>query len=97
MGWEETFQEIKRHRELRRLESTVDRYAAEMKAKLREKMLEGFSGWDDPRLLSYLEEGLEEHLKKQKRGGHEEIDLGNIAMMIWNIKKNQGEQGNSGH
>jgi hypothetical protein len=69
-----------RSAECKRLGRMVDRFSAEMKAKLRRKAREGFGGWDDspnfPNEL--LENGLNQHRLKRNW-----IDAANFAAMLW--------------
>lgn len=66
--------------EIAALEACVDDFADKMKKKLREKYMEGKTGWDDPD-WSHEDRiaALEEHLEKGDM-----IDVANFAMFVWN-------------
>lgn len=67
--------------ELDALDALVDAFAKEMKAKLRKKYLDGYTGWDEPSLRPILELKLTEHVA---RGG-QYVDVANLAAMLWNL------------
>jgi hypothetical protein len=66
--------------EIERLNVAVDTFAAAMKAKLAEKVYEGFSGWDSPQSVPAIRHLLEVHVQ---RGIGQEVDIANLAMMLW--------------
>lgn len=72
--------------EFEALDSLVDAFAIEMKTKLRQKALEGKGGWDDPDMVDFLMESLAEHIE---RGTGQEVDIANIAAMLWNMGHNE--------
>lgn len=66
----------------------VDEFASAMKAKLALKRADGRGGWDNPEEchLEFLVSLLHGHIQKG-----DPVDVGNIAMMLWN----RGVRGNS--
>jgi len=82
--------------EKQKLDSAVDEFAKEMKARLHEKVDEGFRGWDSLELdehsvpfnMLYKAESIFNKLsRKQILPNKTMFDLSNYAMMIWyNIK-----------
>jgi hypothetical protein len=75
--------------EERALDALVDAFAAEMKLKLRRKYWrEGYTGWDDRSSRSLIEERLGEHVGRLLRGGEaQEVDVANLAAMLWNFRQ----------
>lgn len=67
------------------LDALVDAFAAEMKRKLRRKALEGRSGWDDPACAEGIRAAMLEHAH---RGPGQEVDVANLAAMLWNMGSN---------
>lgn len=70
--------------ELEALDAMVDAFAAQMKQKLRLKALDGFSGWDDPGRADIIRGAMIEH---SRRGPGQEVDVANLAAMLWNMGK----------
>ena len=75
---------------LKALDALVDAFAVEMKKKLRRKALEGRSGWDDPACASGIRAAMLEHAQ---RGLGQEIDVANLAEMLWNMGSNAESSG----
>lgn len=85
--------------EINRLNTVVDRFAEEMKRRLRDKVLEGYSGWDDPRFLKSEDISFEANLDMTGIDGYYHlgensgfirdealqmaIDVANRVMMLW--------------
>ena len=70
--------------EISKLDNAVDDFARAMKEKLHRKALEGFRGWDDPAMFADHRlkiMSLVDHLFT--RDEPEEIDIANLAMMLW--------------
>ena len=66
------------------LDALVNAFAIEMKKKLRRKlMLEGRNGWDDPACAEEIRAAMREHAN---RGPGQEIDIANLAAMLWNLE-----------
>lgn len=63
-------------------EAVVDQFAEAMKRKFRAKWIEGRSGWDDPANAAGIRAGMIDHAN---RGPGQEIDVANMAAMLWNI------------
>jgi hypothetical protein len=61
----------------------VDSFAEEVKSKLRSKCLMGYTGWDNPELQPLLLQKLKEHIEREGQ----EIDVGALAAMLWNMKE----------
>lgn len=76
---------------LEALDALVNAFAAEMKKKLRRKALEGRSGWDDPQYADGIRTAMIEHAQ---RGPGQEIDVANLAAMLWNFA--QGKENGNG-
>lgn len=70
---------------LEALDALVDAFAAEMKRKLRHKALEGRSGWDDPQNEQFIRDSMLRHVQ---RGRGQEVDVANLAAMLWNMGSN---------
>lgn len=73
-----------------RLMECVDVFAEEMKKKLRIKRRQGYSGWDNPDLFSDINIMLKSHMENIDG---EEVDIANLAMMIWNQSEIRAIQG----
>jgi hypothetical protein len=68
--------------EIKALEKLVDAFAGQMKKKLREKWMEGRHGWDDPTCAKGIRIGMLAHVN---RGAGQEVDVANMAAMLWNF------------
>jgi hypothetical protein len=68
--------------ELNKLLSTWDEFSEAVKHKLASKYHDGRRGWDDPTFKSNCEEKLQEHVMRQFRGGHQEVDIAAFAMFL---------------
>lgn len=68
--------------ELSALIDLVDRFSKDMRSKLIEKYMEGYTGWDNPDELEFLKDSLVSHTEK---GFDSEnmVDVANLAAMIW--------------
>jgi hypothetical protein len=75
--------------EISRLEATVDDFAAEMKARLREQAIKGYRGWDNPENYQRILDLMMNHAAV---GTGEEVDAANLAMILWNLRR-LGDQG----
>ena len=67
----------------------VDAFAVAMKEKLLQKHREGFYGWNEQENLKGISDSLLIHATKQHELGimrREEVDIANLAMMMWNLK-----------
>lgn len=69
--------------ELGHLYDVVDEFSTVMKAKLRQKMLDGRRGWDDPASEDGIERAAMAHLR---RGAGQEVDAANLVMMLWYLR-----------
>jgi hypothetical protein len=78
--------------EVRALEKMVDALAEEMKAKLRSKYFRGYSGWDDPANRDLLLAKLKEHAERNNQWNSQEVDIANLAAMLWNIRQYSPEE-----
>lgn len=77
--------------ELKALNAMVDAFAAEMKKKLKFKMTMGFGGWDNAECLKGIQIGMMANAAKHVLEGGQEVDIANLAAMIWN--QNQKKEG----
>ena len=61
----------------------VSAFAREMKKKLREKMREGYHGWDDPDSFNpkAIMRALVDHVDKG-----DPVDVANVAAFLWNME-----------
>ena len=73
--------------EIDRLNSAVDEFAAEMKARLREQALKGYRGWDEPENYERIVEMMMQHAAV---GEGEEVDAANLAMILWSLRRRDG-------
>lgn len=71
------------------LDELVDAFADEMKAKLRRKWREGYSGWDVPANRPGINAKLFEHVL---RTGPQWVDIANLAAMLWNLDNGEAER-----
>lgn len=71
--------------EERALNNLVNAFARAMKAKLKKKRLQGFSGWSNP---DWTPEDMMDALKTHLKEG-DPVDIANLAAFIWN---RQGEK-----
>lgn len=71
------------------LNTLVDAFAAEMKAKLLQKMREGYRGWDDHGLSTKLGLGLRNHAQRAivEEDPEQLVDVANLAAMLWNMER----------
>lgn len=69
----------------------VDSFALAMKQKLSVKAAEGFYGWDDPLYKDIIEQKLYKHVERQRSGGHQLIDIANLAMMLWHFEQKEAK------
>jgi len=92
---------VKNDSEWERLEAMVDKFAAEMKARLYQKKQEGYSGWDDPEELPGLARRAYEdsghvwysvsHPAPGNRPGEPRkcVDAANRLAMVWHIRSKE--------
>ena len=73
--------------EIQRLDRSVDAFAIEMKARLREQAMRGYRGWDDPANYQRICEMMMEHASVSSG---QEVDAGNLAMILWYLRKQGG-------
>ncbi len=70
-------------RERDRLDQAADAFAARMKAKLRRKHREGFSGWECPAFQHEIRLKLLSHIVQLLAGDTKQaIDVANLAMFL---------------
>ena len=70
--------------EIERLNLAVDNFASEMKARLQEQGIKGCRGWDDPANYHRICEMMMKHASVLSG---QEIDAGNLAMILWYLRK----------
>ena len=73
--------------EIQRLSLVVDDFASEMKARLREQAIKGYRGWDDPDNYQRIFDMMREHASVSSG---QEVDAGNLAMILWYLRKHGG-------
>jgi hypothetical protein len=73
--------------EIARLGRAVDEFAAEMKARLREQAMKGYRGWDDPENYQRIVEMMVKHAAVAEG---EEVDVANLAMILWSLRRRGG-------
>ena len=78
--------------EITRLGQAVDAFAAEMKARLREQAVKGYRGWDDPENYQRIVEMMVKHAAV---GKGEEVDVANLAMILWSLRRRGGGEGSA--
>lgn len=64
----------------------ADVFADEMKNKLAQKVVKGYTGWDDYKHIKVLKNKLYQHTTSVLAGEPQEIDVANLAMFIWNLR-----------
>lgn len=69
--------------EVERLEAAVDAFAEAMKAKLRQKHKEGYTGWDDPNSRPFIQATLR---YRATTPVGEAVNIANCAMFLWNLR-----------
>ena len=62
------------------IDACVDEFSASMRKKLKQKFMEGKSGWDDPKWEK--KDILADLVKHIEKG--DMVDVANIAMFAWN-------------
>jgi hypothetical protein len=76
--------------EIARLGRAVDEFASEMKARLREQAMKGYRGWDDPENYQRIVEMMVKHAAVAEG---EEVDVANLAMILWSLRRRGGTGG----
>ena len=77
------------------LEELVDRFAAEMKAKLLKKANDGWYGWDEKENIEQFSEDLLDHADLQSPNGYADVDyvdVANFAAFLWNLTAQPPEE-----
>ena len=70
--------------EIEQLNQTVDDFATEMKARLREQAIKGYRGWNDPENYHQIIDMMEKHASASSG---QEVDAANLAMILWFLRK----------
>ncbi len=73
--------------EIERLERAVDEFADAMKAKLAEKARGGWTGWDNPQAKDNIYTAMLAQGAAIKYAKDQEIDIANLAMMLWRLNR----------
>lgn len=61
----------------------VDRIAMKMKAKFRQKAVQGYTGWDDPYYKSVIKSKLTKHVNRYRKGDEGQlIDIMNLTAFL---------------
>ncbi|TAL62080.1 MAG: hypothetical protein EPN88_13765 [Bacteroidetes bacterium] len=71
--------------EMHNLSKAVDSFSQAMKDRLKEKLLEGYWGWDTGRIFPDLRLAILEDANNMNLNGNNEkgIDIANRCMMLW--------------
>lgn len=72
--------------EMKALSDLVDKFAQEMKRKLHQKYLQGYSGWDDPFNRRTIGTMLVKHVDEFNG---QFVDIANLAAMLWNFEQKE--------
>ena len=72
--------------EVDKLTKLIDDFSYEMKKKLYQKYILGYRGWDS---LVYKEGIRQSIIDHAKRGDGQEIDIANLAAMLWNLNRSK--------
>lgn len=75
--------------EIERLNQTVDDFATEMKARLRQQAIKGYRGWNDPVHYHQITEMMMKHASVSTG---QEVDAANLAMILWYLRQGEGVQ-----
>ncbi len=70
--------------EIEQLNQTVDDFATEMKARLREQAIKGYRGWNDPENYHQI---IDMMVKHASASSGQEVDAANLAMILWFLRK----------
>lgn len=73
--------------EISRLNAAVDYFACAMKAKLAEKVQQGWTGWDQPASSIKLWNALLARGAAIPLARDQEVDIANLAMMLWRLNR----------
>lgn len=68
--------------EIGRLDAEVDKFADQMKARLREKAAAGWDGWDDPSSAEQAYTDMLGQAAGVKFARGQEVDIANLAMFL---------------
>lgn len=78
-----------RREEINRLNELVDNFTRYMKAKLHQKVNQGYKGWDIEGNEQVIIDSLVNHVRKLDKGDKSQaVDIANLAAFIWNLDKN---------
>lgn len=96
-----------KNEEWERLQAMVDAFAAEMKARLYQKMQQGYTGWDDPAQVPWLAERASQDALAVSNSIiiHDPVfdrynpdvrlrycvDAANLLAMVWHIWSKEGQ------
>ena len=75
-------------KEMCKIAAAIDEFSAVMRDRMKEKLLQGYSGWDDPEKVSnvVLAARIYEDAEQMDLGSgtyEEAIDVANRCMMLW--------------
>lgn len=71
--------------EIKRLNEVVDNFAEAMKTKLAQKARKGWTGWDDESSTDKIYTTMLAHAAGIPLAKDQEVDIANLAMMLWNL------------
>ncbi len=72
--------------EIEQLNKTVDDFATEMKARLREQAIKGYRGWNDSENYHQI---MEMMVKHASASSGQEVDAANLAMILWFLRQQE--------
>ncbi len=70
--------------EIEQLDHTVDQFATEMKARLREQAIKGYRGWNNPEHYDQIMAMMSNHAAAP---AGQEVDTANLAMILWFLRQ----------
>lgn len=76
-----------------KITQVIDDFAQAMKNRMKEKLDEGYTGWDDPDNVGETEGRLENAVEEHLNDSPHEVNIANLAMILWY----QRTQHTSGH
>lgn len=76
-------------KELMDMYVAVDNFAIAMKNKLERKALEGYHGGLNVKNRGEVYRRLVEHVGREQLAAHQEVDIANLAMMLWQTRQDE--------
>lgn len=81
---------VRVEQEIVRLNEAVDAFAVAMKNKLAQKAREGWSGWDSAESVEKIYTTMLAHAAGVPLAREQEVDIANLAMMLWRMNEKNG-------